>query len=132
MKATTLCRSDLHYFSHYHDSDIHIKEPLSQWHECAGIIAHTGLTSSPSTGQKLAIKLLSRNSPEALQLPGKWVHKHPDTLSYAEGALLKPLAVAVHAVRKAAAKLGKSYVIIIGAGAIGLLCAAVAKSVGYG
>lgn len=51
-------------------------------------------------------------------------------MSYAEGALLEPLAVAIHAVRKANAKKGASC-LIIGAGAVGLLCAAVAKSSGY-
>lgn len=42
------------------------------------------------------------------------------------GALLEPLAVAVHAVRKAQLK-AKSTCLIIGAGAVGLLCAAVAR-----
>lgn len=55
----------------------------------------------------------------------------PDTLSYADGALLEPLAVAIHSVRKAAAKPGASC-LVIGAGAVGLLCAAVAKFSGYG
>lgn len=55
----------------------------------------------------------------------------PDTLSYADGALLEPLAVAIHSVRKAAAKPGATC-LVIGAGAVGLLCAAVAKFSGYG
>lgn len=55
----------------------------------------------------------------------------PDTLSYADGALLEPLAVAIHSVRKAAAKPGATC-LVIGAGAVGLLCAAVAKISGYG
>lgn len=55
----------------------------------------------------------------------------PDTLSYADGALLEPLAVAIHSVRKAAAKPGATC-LVIGAGAVGLLCAAVAKVSGYG
>lgn len=54
----------------------------------------------------------------------------PDTLSYADGALLEPLAVAIHSVRKAAAKPGATC-LVIGAGAVGLLCAAVAKFSGY-
>lgn len=55
----------------------------------------------------------------------------PDTLSYADGALLEPLAVAIHSVRKAGAKPGATC-LVIGAGAVGLLCAAVAKFSGYG
>jgi L-iditol 2-dehydrogenase len=54
----------------------------------------------------------------------------PEGISYAEGALLEPLAVAIHAVRKANAKQGASC-LIVGAGAVGLLCAAVAKGSGY-
>ena len=42
------------------------------------------------------------------------------------GALLEPLAVSVHAVRKAQLK-PKSTCLVIGAGAVGLLCAAVAR-----
>lgn len=55
----------------------------------------------------------------------------PDALSYADGALLEPLAVAIHSVQKAAAKPGATC-LVIGAGAVGLLCAAVAKVSGYG
>ena len=33
--------------------------------------------------------------------PEDWVHRLPDAVSFEEGALLEPLAVAVHAVRKA-------------------------------
>lgn len=54
----------------------------------------------------------------------------PDSITYAQGALLEPLSVAIHAVRKAGAKKGATC-LVIGAGAVGLLCAAVAKSSGY-
>ena len=52
-------------------------------------------------------------------------------MSYGEGALLEPLAVAIHAVNRAKAKPGASC-LIIGAGAVGLLCATAAKASGYG
>ena len=54
----------------------------------------------------------------------------PDTISYAEGALLEPLAVAIHSIKKADAKAGATC-LVVGAGAVGLLTAAVAKSAGY-
>ncbi|KAM0257376.1 hypothetical protein ACHAPA_011758 [Fusarium lateritium] len=54
----------------------------------------------------------------------------PEGISYAEGALLEPLTVAIHAVRKANGKQGTSC-LILGAGAVGLLCAAVAKNSKY-
>ncbi|KAM0216523.1 hypothetical protein ACHAPA_005857 [Fusarium lateritium] len=166
MKATTLCGSDLHYYTHYRNGDIHIKEPLSQGHECAGIIVDAGSDVESefglTVGDRVAVevgvpcdecdecregaynvceKMRFRSSAtanphyqgtlqERFNHPAKWVHRLPDNLSYAEGALLEPLAVAVHAVRKAAARPGKSC-LIIGAGAVGLLCAAVAKNSGY-
>ena len=53
----------------------------------------------------------------------------PDTVAFEEGALLEPLAVAVHACRRAGVVPGSSCT-IIGAGAIGLLCAAAARNAG--
>lgn len=50
----------------------------------------------------------------------------PDSISFPMGALLEPLAVAVHAVRKTQRK-ANSTCLVIGAGAVGLLCAAVAR-----
>ncbi|KAK9427036.1 NAD(P)-binding protein [Lipomyces doorenjongii] len=61
--------------------------------------------------------------------PTQWCHKLPENLSYDEGALLEPLSVAIHSVRKANIR-PKSRCLITGAGAIGLLCSAVAKSYG--
>ncbi|KAI4718139.1 alcohol dehydrogenase [Aureobasidium sp. EXF-10727] len=59
--------------------------------------------------------------------PSSWTHKfvHPRTV-IEEGALLEPLAVAVHACRRAKLKTGSSLT-IIGAGAVGLLCAVAAR-----
>lgn len=42
MKATTLCGSDLHYYTHFRNGDIEIKQPLSQGHECAGLVVAVG------------------------------------------------------------------------------------------
>lgn len=53
----------------------------------------------------------------------------PDHVSLAEGALLEPLSVAVHACKRAGIAIG-SKVLILGAGPIGLLSLLVAKSMG--
>lgn len=50
-------------------------------------------------------------------------------MTYDEGALLEPLAVAVHACRRANIKPGSSC-LILGAGAVGLLCAVAARMEG--
>jgi 2-desacetyl-2-hydroxyethyl bacteriochlorophyllide A dehydrogenase len=60
-----------------------------------------------------------------------WVHRLPGPVSYEEGALLEPLAVAVHAARRADLGLGQSAA-IFGAGGIGLFLLQVARAAGCG
>lgn len=50
----------------------------------------------------------------------------PDALSCDDGALLEPLSVSIHAFRKASVESGATC-LVFGAGAVGLLCAAVVK-----
>lgn len=69
---------------------------------------------------------------ERLNHPARWVHKLPPPLVSETGALLEPLSVAIHAVRRA----GRSHVVgktclILGAGAVGLLCSVAAQASGY-
>lgn len=66
---------------------------------------------------------------ERLNHPARLVYKLPDGVSYEEAALIEPLSVAIHSVRKARIHAGHS-VLVLGAGAVGLLCAAVAKASG--
>jgi D-xylulose reductase len=61
--------------------------------------------------------------------PEDFCYKLPDHVSLQEGALIEPLAVAVHIVKQAEVKPGQS-VVVMGAGPIGLLCCAVAKAYG--
>ncbi|OZJ02557.1 hypothetical protein BZG36_04334 [Bifiguratus adelaidae] len=56
-------------------------------------------------------------------------HPLPDHLSYEEGALIEPLSVAVASVKRTNPDLG-SHIFVLGAGTIGLLCAAVARARG--
>ncbi|KIW19143.1 hypothetical protein PV08_03435 [Exophiala spinifera] len=58
--------------------------------------------------------------------PASWVYPLPQTMSWEEAAMIEPLSVAVHAVRRAKVK-GGMRVVVLGAGAIGLFCAAVAR-----
>jgi len=60
--------------------------------------------------------------------PAKWCHRLPDPVSLELGALAEPLAVAIHASDRAKLP-AASAVLVLGAGAVGLLCAAVAKAV---
>ncbi|KAK9454593.1 chaperonin 10-like protein [Dipodascopsis uninucleata] len=58
--------------------------------------------------------------------PAIWCHKVPKSIPLEQVALIEPLAVAAHATRRAAVFPGAK-VLIYGAGAVGLLCAAMAK-----
>lgn len=59
--------------------------------------------------------------------PARWCHKLPAHVSLDMGALLEPLSVAIHAARRAGS-LEAANVCVLGAGTIGVLMAAVAKS----
>ncbi len=56
-------------------------------------------------------------------------YKLPDHMSMEEGALLEPLAVAVHSCRRAGITIGQK-ILICGAGPIGLVCLLTAKAMG--
>ncbi|TKX23208.1 alcohol dehydrogenase-like protein 4 [Elsinoe australis] len=70
--------------------------------------------------------------------PEAYCHKLPENLSMAEGALLEPLGVALHAWRRSGldklekGQLQKAEVVVFGAGAVGCLCAGVARMKGAG
>ncbi|WP_138751827.1 2,3-butanediol dehydrogenase [Paenibacillus sinopodophylli] len=57
------------------------------------------------------------------------IHKLPEQVSFEEGALVEPSAVALHAVRQSKLKVGNQ-VAVFGAGPIGLLTILAAKSAG--
>lgn len=66
---------------------------------------------------------------ERINHPAKWCHKLPADMPMELGALLEPLGVALHAFRRSGMVEGQK-VLVFGAGAVGLLCAAVAKMKG--
>ncbi|KAK3900782.1 sorbitol dehydrogenase [Staphylotrichum tortipilum] len=66
---------------------------------------------------------------ERINHPAVWCHKLPDSISFDAAALLEPLSVAIHAVNRAQPTPG-STALVIGAGAVGLLTAAMARQSG--
>ncbi|GAM85198.1 hypothetical protein ANO11243_032020 [Dothideomycetidae sp. 11243] len=161
--STGLCGSDLHYYAHYRNGDIIVREPLTLGHESAGIVVSVppGSTSQLKPGDHVALEvgvpcsscghcasgrynicpsLRFRSSAKSfphfqgtlqqrINHPAKWCHKLPEDMSLAEGALLEPLSVALHAVRRSNMAKGAK-VLVLGAGAVGALCAGVAKMQG--
>ncbi|MFD1177556.1 2,3-butanediol dehydrogenase [Paenibacillus puldeungensis] len=66
---------------------------------------------------------------EYAAVPEVMIHKIPDTVSYEQGALVEPSAVALHAVRSSKLKVGDK-VVVFGTGPIGLLVIEALKAAG--
>lgn len=170
IRSTTLCGSDLHYYSHFRNGSILVREPLCLGHESSGEITALGsriheLNPNLQLGDRVALEvgipcgdcqlceagrynicagLRFRSSgskfphyqgtlQESVVHPARWVYKLPEALSYEVGALLEPLAVAVQAVHRAkqfTTPFAMDEILIIGAGAIGLLTAVAARAAG--
>ncbi|KAK3901978.1 chaperonin 10-like protein [Staphylotrichum tortipilum] len=162
IKTTGLCGSDLHYFSHFRNGDILVREPLTLGHESAGIVCAVGsAVTTLRVGDAVALEvgqpcgecklcaegrynicrgMQFRSSAKAyphaqgtlqerVNQPAAWCHKLPEGVSLEMGALVEPLAVALHAHHRAGIP-GGATVLVFGAGTVGLLCAAVSRAVG--
>ncbi|KAK3697290.1 hypothetical protein LTR37_017523 [Vermiconidia calcicola] len=56
--STGLCGSDLHYYSHFRNGDIHVREPLSLGHESSGVVTAVGSSvSNFQAGDKVALEV---------------------------------------------------------------------------
>ena len=66
---------------------------------------------------------------EYVRVPGHIVYKLPETLSFAEAAMLEAVSVALHAVRVSGLR-GGERALVVGAGMIGLLTLQAAKAAG--
>jgi 2-desacetyl-2-hydroxyethyl bacteriochlorophyllide A dehydrogenase len=83
--------------------------------------------------QHICLKFIGIDAPGALQglwtVPGHTLHRLPDGLSFAQGALIEPVAVACHDVRLAEVR-ESDFTVVQGGGPIGTLVAMVARTKG--
>ncbi len=149
-----VCGSDIHV---YHGEHPFTSYPVTQGHEVSGEIAKVGEGVEGFTpGQKVTIQPQvvcgqchpcrhgKYNLCESLKVMGfqtTGVASHyfavdaakvtplPQEMSFDEGAMIEPLAVAVHAVRRAGDVTGQK-IAVLGAGPIGILVAQTAKGMG--
>lgn len=68
---------------------------------------------------------------DRIRVDARRVHRLPEGVDFADGALAEPGAVAAHALRRAGVALG-DIVVVVGAGAVGLLVAELARLSGAG
>lgn len=158
VKYTGICGSDVHYWQHGEIGPFVVKEPMVLGHESSGIVTAVGESvKTLKVGDRVCMEpgvpcrrctrckegkynlcpdmAFAATPPidgtlaKYYSLPEDFCYKLADTVSLEEGALMEPLAVAVHITRQSAVKPGDS-IIVFGAGPVGLLCCAVAKAYG--
>jgi L-iditol 2-dehydrogenase len=146
-----ICGSDVHVFKGKHPL---VKFPLVQGHEFSGYIEEIGegvtglgkgdlVTIEPAIGCGSCIKCkeglfaqcdslsfvggdLQGGGSEYFKIDAKYVVKMPAGVSPDDAAMVEPLAVAVHSVKKVPNIKGEN-ILIVGGGTIGILTAQVAK-----
>jgi L-iditol 2-dehydrogenase len=154
MKRIGVCGSDIHVF---HGKHPYTSYPVVQGHEVSAVVVEVGAeVSGFGVGDKVTIQpqvVCGRcypcthgmyNACEELKVMGfqttgmasdyfvteaEKALRLPDTMSYEQGAMIEPLAVAVHAVRRYGDVAGKN-VLVLGGGPIGNLVAQTAKAMG--
>lgn len=154
VKAAAICGSDLHIYKGAHPS---VSLPVTVGHELAGEIIEIGdKVTRVKLGDRVTVEpvavcgvchfcrrgvyhLCEQISFQYRRGQGgfttrfiaheNWVHVLPEGLSYEEGALMEPLSVAVHAVKKSGLTMGQRAA-IFGDGPIGLLILMLANLAG--
>ncbi|KAJ5275745.1 hypothetical protein N7524_001898 [Penicillium chrysogenum] len=158
IKATGICGSDLHFWKTGRIGSLVFEGDCTIGHEASGIVLQCGEgVNHLKPGDRVAVEpgvpcehcfLCDEgryNLCDDVQFagvypyegtmqryknhPAKWLHKLPDNVTFAEGALLEPLSVVMHGVKSAGLSLGRG-VVVCGAGPIGLIALAAARASG--
>lgn len=160
MAAVGVCGSDVHYYLDGGIGDAVVTAPIIMGHEPSGYVAGLGEGVAGLTiGQLVAIEpampcghceMCLTGHPnlcpnvrfcgtppidgvfsEYAVMPAENCIPLPEGFSPVEGALLEPLGVAIHTVDLSHIRVAQS-IVVLGAGPIGLLIAAVARAAGAG
>jgi D-xylulose reductase len=155
-----ICGSDVHYYTHGRIGPFVVNAPMVLGHEAAGVVIETGEeVQDLKPGDRVCMEpgvpdMTSRASreghynldpavrfwatppihgcitPEVVH-PAAFTFKLPEHVSLAEGAMVEPFAVGMHAATKAQIKPGATAV-VVGAGPIGMMAALAAQAAGAG
>jgi L-iditol 2-dehydrogenase len=158
IQSVGVCGSDVHYYKHGRIGDFVVKKPLILGHESAGVVVEVGkdvigfkegdrVCLEPGvpcrkcefcrTGRYnlcpgvvfLATPPVDGAFTEFIAHPADFSYKIPDAMSLAEGALMEPLSVGLHAARRGHVRSG-STVCVLGSGPIGIVSIQAAKASG--
>ena len=153
-----ICGSDVHYYRHGHIGPFVVREPMVLGHEAAGTVVETGsevtdlqpgdrVTMEPGVPDPAsrAARLGLYNLDPAVRFwatppvhgvlrptvvhPAAYTFKIPERISFAEAAMVEPLAVGLHAAAKARLLPG-DLAVVLGAGPIGMVTALAALAGG--
>jgi D-xylulose reductase len=153
-----ICGSDVHYYTHGRIGPFVVEAPMVLGHEASGMIIETGAEVTnlavgdrvcmepgiPDPGSKASRLGLYNLDPSVrfwatppvhgvlrptVVHPADFTFKLPDNVSFAEGAMVEPLAVGLHAANKARIAPG-DLAVVIGAGPIGMVTALAALAGG--
>lgn len=158
LRTVGICGSDVHYYTHGAIGQFVVREPMVLGHEASGVVVEVGSEVKhlkvgdrvcmepgiPDPNSK-ATRLGMYNLDPAVRFwatppvhgvlrptvvhPAAFTFKLPDNVSFAEGAMVEPLAVGMHAATKARIKPG-DLAIVMGAGPIGMVTALAALAGG--
>jgi len=153
-----ICGSDVHYYQHGAIGPFVVRAPLILGHEAGGVVEAVGpAVTSLHPGDRVcmepgvpdpdsrATRLGLYNLDPAVRFwatppvhgclrptvvhPAAFTFKLPDNVSFAEGAMVEPLAVGLHAANKARLRPG-DVAVVLGAGPIGMVTALAALAGG--
>lgn len=153
-----VCGSDVHYYQHGAIGPFVVRAPLILGHEAAGVVTEAGaavthlqvgdrvcmepgIPDPTSRATRLGLYNLDPSvrfwatppvhgclRPSVVH-PAAFTFKLPDNVSFAEGAMVEPLAVGMHAANKARLRPG-DIAVVLGAGPIGMVTALAALAGG--
>ncbi|PWK59971.1 NAD(P)-dependent alcohol dehydrogenase [Roseicyclus mahoneyensis] len=153
-----ICGSDVHYYTHGRIGPFVVEAPMVLGHEAAGVVVECGpgvhdlsvgdrvcmepgIPDTTSRASKLGVYNVDPSvrfwatppihgclTPHVVH-PAAFTYRLPDSVSFAEGAMVEPLAIGLQAATRARIKPG-DVALVTGAGPIGILTALAALAGG--